>query len=140
MTPEELDFILKNGEGYRTEFKERLSSSLTKKMCAFANASGGTVFLGVSDDGKITGCTLDNAVLFIMRNTRLRYEIKDVQCKDIPEVPEEAVCESIVNAVLHRDYMITGVDPVPTQYRPSYRPGTDPVPTRYRLGGTSQDK
>ncbi len=285
MTPEELDFILKNGEGYRTEFKERLSSSLAKELCAFANASGGTVFLGVSDDGKITGCTLDNslksniqnlvancqppfsvdirqegnvalievfeaenkpvhcseglflrqgansqklnrdqiikflsdegllhwdeqvfndfdfdtlysqkllntflrktginttlkpvdilsnlkliksrdgrnwftntgylffgqlpelavsemeitcalykgtekvhvldrkdfgedlisnidnAVLFIMRNTRLRYEIKGVQRKDIPEVPEEAVRESIVNAVLHRDYMITG--------------------------------
>ena len=62
MTPDELDFILKNGEGYRTEFKERLSSSLTKEMCAFANASGGSVFLGVSDKGEITGCRLNNSL------------------------------------------------------------------------------
>ena len=45
MTTEELDFILKNGEGYCTEFKERLNNSLTKEMCAFANASGVGIFL-----------------------------------------------------------------------------------------------
>ena len=40
---EELALILEEGEGYKIEFKERLTS-LDKEMVAFANASGGTIY------------------------------------------------------------------------------------------------
>ncbi|MBN2365535.1 MAG: putative DNA binding domain-containing protein, partial [Calditrichaeota bacterium] len=69
MTGEELDFILKKGEGYRIEFKERLNNSLAKEMCAFANGSGGKIFLGVKDNGEIRGCKLDNVLKSQIQNT-----------------------------------------------------------------------
>ena len=61
LTKEELSIILQEGEGYRTEFKERLAN-LDREMVAFANASGGRIFLGISDDGKISGIAIDNKV------------------------------------------------------------------------------
>ncbi|MDP8220582.1 MAG: putative DNA binding domain-containing protein [Candidatus Stygibacter frigidus] len=54
-----LGIILVEGEGYYTEFKERISG-LDKEMVAFSNASGGKIYLGISDEGKITGFNLSN--------------------------------------------------------------------------------
>ena len=48
MNARELQLILEEGEGYRIEFKESFSS-IDKDMVAFANASGGKIFLGVTD-------------------------------------------------------------------------------------------
>lgn len=56
------DLILQ-GEGSRVEFKVRVPSKvkeLTEEVCAFANADGGFVFLGVDDSGKVVGTSLDN--------------------------------------------------------------------------------
>jgi ATP-dependent DNA helicase RecG len=69
MTREELDFILKKGETYLIEFKERVNASLAREMTAFANASGGMVLIGVSDGGSVTGVRLTN---------RLRSQIQDI--------------------------------------------------------------
>jgi len=44
---------LQKGEGYKIEFKENVNSDLFKEMVAFANSSGGRIFLGVNDDGRI---------------------------------------------------------------------------------------
>ena len=55
----ELKNILAEGEGYFVEFKERISG-LDKEMVAFANASGGRIYLGISDDGKMKGYKLTN--------------------------------------------------------------------------------
>lgn len=57
---EELQLLLKEGEGLTTEFKERFSSKLDKDIVAFANTHGGRVFLGVNDQGDIIGETLTN--------------------------------------------------------------------------------
>jgi ATP-dependent DNA helicase RecG len=54
MNRKELEIIIKEGEGYKIEFKEGISG-LEKEIVAFANASGGKVFLGVADDGTIKG-------------------------------------------------------------------------------------
>lgn len=69
MTKNELLFILKKGESYRIEFKERVNASIAKEMTAFANASGGTILLGVNDKGTITGINPSN---------RLRSQIQDI--------------------------------------------------------------
>jgi ATP-dependent DNA helicase RecG len=42
---EEINFILQEGEGYRIEFKEKISN-LDKELVAFANSSGGLIFIG----------------------------------------------------------------------------------------------
>jgi len=59
MDRKELGIILKEGEGYKIEFKESISG-LEKELGAFANASGGKIFLGVTDGGKIKGIKITN--------------------------------------------------------------------------------
>ncbi|MBT3417076.1 ATP-binding protein [Candidatus Woesearchaeota archaeon] len=48
MDKKELNFILQEGEGQYIEFKEKLSG-LDKEIVAFANSSGGKIFLGVDE-------------------------------------------------------------------------------------------
>ena len=55
----DLELIIAEGEGQRIEIKERLSR-LDRELVAFANASGGRVFLGIADDGQISGIELTN--------------------------------------------------------------------------------
>jgi ATP-dependent DNA helicase RecG len=54
MNAEELKLILEEGEGYRIEFKEALSG-IDREMVAFANASGGRLFIGVTDQKAVRG-------------------------------------------------------------------------------------
>ncbi|MEW6040081.1 MAG: RNA-binding domain-containing protein [Elusimicrobiota bacterium] len=42
MNKKELELLLKEGEGYKVEFKESLSN-LDKEIIAFANSSGGRI-------------------------------------------------------------------------------------------------
>jgi ATP-dependent DNA helicase RecG len=58
--PNILDLI-KLGEGVSLEFKESYTDKIGKSICAFANASGGKIILGVKDNGQIKGFTLNNA-------------------------------------------------------------------------------
>ena len=59
-----LDFELKcqEGEGFKIEFKEKLTN-LDREIVAFANASGGEIFLGISDNGEIKGIEITNKLL-----------------------------------------------------------------------------
>lgn len=55
---EELLNIIKAGEGITTEFKEatnKLSKNLFETVCSFLNRNGGNIFLGITDNGVITG-------------------------------------------------------------------------------------
>jgi ATP-dependent DNA helicase RecG len=78
MDRQELEMILKEGEGYKIEFKEGISG-LEKELVAFANASGGKVLLGVTDEGKIKGIKLPHElksqVQDIANNCRPRIKI-----------------------------------------------------------------
>lgn len=49
--------IFRKGEDSRTQFKRRFSSinALASEIAAMANTDGGKIFVGISDDGKITG-------------------------------------------------------------------------------------
>jgi ATP-dependent DNA helicase RecG len=55
-----LDIVLKSGESTTIEFKESYSSSIAREICAFANAYGGKILLGVSDEGELKGITISN--------------------------------------------------------------------------------
>lgn len=53
-----------NGEGLDVEFKacgDQLPNSVYETVCAFLNRHGGTLLLGVADDGSIVG--IDPGVL-----------------------------------------------------------------------------
>lgn len=57
MTRNELDVLIAQGESARLEFKRTLSSAhrIARTLAAFANSSGGTLLIGVADDGRIMG-------------------------------------------------------------------------------------
>ena len=69
MDKKEIALILKEGEGYFIEFKESLSG-IEKDFVAFANSSGGKVFLGITDENKIKG--------LLKITNRLKSEIQNI--------------------------------------------------------------
>lgn len=68
MTDIEFQVILQEGEGYRLEFKESLSN-IDREFVAFANGSGGKLFLGIADDRVVKGVIIDN---------KLKAQIQDI--------------------------------------------------------------
>jgi ATP-dependent DNA helicase RecG len=78
LSREEFDYILKNGESYLVEFKGTLNKSLSREMTAFANASGGRIFIGVTDSGIPKGITINN---------KLRSQIQDMANNCSPRIP-----------------------------------------------------
>ena len=60
---ETIQSLIDSGEGYNVEFKVRVPSivrELTEEICAFANADGGYLLIGVDDNGQIIGTGLEN--------------------------------------------------------------------------------
>lgn len=57
MNRTELNTLIEQGEGVRLEFKRTLSSAwrIARTLAAFANTSGGTLLIGVADDGRMLG-------------------------------------------------------------------------------------
>jgi ATP-dependent DNA helicase RecG len=57
MSLKELKASVNLGEDSRRQFKQNVTNanSLAAEMAAFANSEGGTIFLGVADDGTLTG-------------------------------------------------------------------------------------
>ncbi|MCK4561187.1 MAG: ATP-binding protein [Calditrichia bacterium] len=80
LNEEEFNYILQNGESYLVEFKERFNSSLSREITAFANASGGRIYLGVSDSGVVRGIEITNKV---------RSQIQDIANNCQPSIPIE---------------------------------------------------
>jgi ATP-dependent DNA helicase RecG len=60
MTQGDIDAVIQSGEGYTIEFKRSINSDLAKEMVAFANSSGGRIFIGIEDDCKLTGADITN--------------------------------------------------------------------------------
>lgn len=63
MNKKELLELIKTGEGYKLEFKANVNKSLSKEICAFANASGGTIILGVNDNGSFSEIKISNSLV-----------------------------------------------------------------------------
>ena len=57
MKLQELENLVRNGEGQLLEFKLKASfpEKIVKEMVAFANSNGGQLLIGVTDDGRISG-------------------------------------------------------------------------------------
>jgi len=60
MDKKELKFLISQDEGYNLEFKESISESIGRDICAFSNASGGKILVGVSDIGEVKGIKITN--------------------------------------------------------------------------------
>jgi ATP-dependent DNA helicase RecG len=65
MLVEDIDKIIKQGEGLKIEFKEatdNVPKSFYETVVSFSNTDGGTIILGVDDHGKIIGINPDSSV------------------------------------------------------------------------------
>lgn len=80
MNNKELDFLIQEGEGFNLEFKESYNSNIAKEICAMANANGGKVLIGVTDDGKMKPAALSN---------KMKSEIQDLVRKFDPSFSVE---------------------------------------------------
>ncbi len=70
MDKKEFEFLLKQGEGLKLEFKENFESkSLGKEIVALANTEGGRIFIGVNDRSNVKGIKITN---------KLKSEIQDL--------------------------------------------------------------
>jgi ATP-dependent DNA helicase RecG len=69
MTDKQLEVVLEKGEGYLIEFKESLSGGLDRELVAFSNASGGKIFIGITDARTVKGVQVDN---------RLKTQVQDI--------------------------------------------------------------
>lgn len=72
LTPSALQSIIQSGEGYNAEFKIRVPNKLkelSEEICAFANAAGGVLLIGVGDDNVIHGVEIDNGKRSAIQNS-----------------------------------------------------------------------
>lgn len=76
MNLQELKLISQEGEGYKIEFKENISN-IDKNIVAFANSSGGKIFLGITDNKEIKEIKITN---------KLKSEVQDIANKCRPKV------------------------------------------------------
>jgi ATP-dependent DNA helicase RecG len=88
---QELLQILEEGEGQKIEFKESLAN-LDKELVAFANASGGRIFVGITDGRKIKGAKISN---------RLKSQVQDAasNCDPKVEIEMESIEDVLIIAV-----------------------------------------
>lgn len=77
--------LISEGEGQNLEFKVSFSEETLESICAFANADGGTILMGVSDASEIVGLQLGRRTLEDWANQinaamdpRIKVDIEDV--------------------------------------------------------------
>src|SRR5690606_18829923 len=72
LSTNEIKSLIASGEGYNVEFKKSIPSKVkevTEEICAFANASGGTLFIGVDDNNVIQGVIFNNVKRSALQNS-----------------------------------------------------------------------
>lgn len=93
MLVSELLEIINGGENYYIEFKEEQvkAKDLGEEIVAFANSEGGTIIIGVADDGSIKGVSndkIEETIMNICRNNVVpniipNFEILSIEDKKI---------------------------------------------------------
>jgi ATP-dependent DNA helicase RecG len=88
-------------DGPEKDYAARERLSLRGPMVALRGAGGAVVESGV----------VEEAVAFVRRNTQVRAELVDgARREEHWDYPEEAVREAVVNALVHRDYLLSATD------------------------------
>lgn len=112
LTSISLQIIIQSGEGYNAEFKIRVPNKvkeLTEEICAFANAAGGVLLIGVSDDNQIIGAEIDNAKRSAIQNS-INEISPSIASHFYPvKVEEKTVWVIEVNSGPQKPYVLSGV-------------------------------
>lgn len=94
MNQSTLSSLIALGEGFTTEFKQSMPSDLGREICAFANATGGVILIGVDDRGTVVGVRDHNRLKSQVQSTARSVDPPvavvvesegDVLCVTVPE-------------------------------------------------------
>ncbi len=103
--------IVSSGEGFNAEFKVSLPTNLkgiTEEVCAFANASGGVLLIGVDDKNVIQGANIDNSKRSAIQNS-IGEISPPLQCEFyIVEVDGKNVAVIEVPSGQNKPYVLSG--------------------------------
>jgi ATP-dependent DNA helicase RecG len=72
MTQQAIEAIIQAGESSQVEFKRNVNSDISREVVAFANSSGGRIFIGIDDDGTVPGISVTNEL-----NARVQTMARD---------------------------------------------------------------
>lgn len=119
---------MKYKESEIVELKSQITSEISKEVIAFANTKGGTIYIGVKDDGSIIGVdNIDNGILQL--NNMIRDSIK----------PDITMFVSY-NVVKHEEKIIITIKVQKGTDRPYYlaNKGMKPLGVYVRNGTSSE--
>ena len=151
MNPEELEMMIAEGEGLRTEFKEKYRKEIDKDMVAFANTKGGKIILGVRDKGEIIGFELDNdmkaKINDLARNCKPSVEIRiekvsGVVVIDVPEGDDKPyMCKTGYFRRLDGSTQKMTPNEIKSMYRKAEKePFEERIPERFSVDEISLEK
>ena len=90
MNKPRLSSLIALGEGFTSEFKRSMPSDLGREICAFANATGGVILIGVDDSGAVVG---------VGDHNRLKSQVQSVARSADPPVAVEVESEGDILCV-----------------------------------------
>ncbi len=105
---DEKGFMTNAGALLADESPMRFSRLFCTRWNGLDKASG---VMEALDDKEFSGSLivlLQNGEEFVRNNTKKRWKKNDAGRVEMPDYPGRAVLECLVNALIHRDYMITG--------------------------------
>lgn len=105
---DEKGFMTNAGALLADESPMRFSRLFCTRWNGLDKASG---VMEALDDKEFSGsliALLQSGEEFVRNNTKKRWKKIDTGRVEMPDYPERAVLECLVNALIHRDYMITG--------------------------------
>ncbi|MFX1253602.1 MAG: helix-turn-helix domain-containing protein [Promethearchaeota archaeon] len=115
----------KRGESSNLEYKEKYKSKdIAKELCAFANAEGGTVLVGIDDDGRVKGVKEQIS------------DVKDWLQQTIDKNLEPPITFTIEEVEISEDKQIIIIYTPPSQVKPVY--SRDKEGIYVRAQGTSR--
>mgnify|MGYP000987599374 CR=1 FL=1 len=78
--------------------------------CARFEGITSTRFLDQIDIDEYLPKAFDTVMAFVRKNIKVGLEIGDVKSQEIPEYPLIAIREAVINAIVHTDYSVTGMN------------------------------
>ena len=111
-----ISFGLESSDGFLTRagslFTDQHIVYNSRLFCTRWNGlTMGSIFDDALDDKEFEGnliYLLSNGLDFVRNNTKVRFVKKAIERIDKPDYAERAVTEVLVNALIHRDYLIQG--------------------------------
>ena len=97
--------LITSGESDTVEFKQSFNNEVIETIVAFANTSGGSVFIGISNTGKLLGASIGKETLQQWIN-EIKSKTSPVQ---IPEITEHELDGQTICQIRVSEYPVKPV-------------------------------